>query len=165
MMSCKFLTAVAAATLWLAVAQPLCAQVASSPATRPAPVKTTTASPAPIRAEPLPPQVDQTFKLWDADHNGALSEQEFRNGWRSMRRAVEVRSGLHEQFTKVDVNGNKAIDAGEYGNLVLVQEAGKAAPPLSAFDKNKNQRLEFSEYLTMVRQLSGRRKSAPAPAK
>ncbi len=167
MMSSK-LFVVAAATLLLAfAAHPACAQSASVPTAKPTAkvaqaARPTTAGPASLRAEPLPPQVDETFKLWDADHNGSLSQQEFRNGWRGMRRAVRVRGSLQKQFSSVDTNNNKAIDADEYGQLVLIQKAGKSAPPLSAYDANKNQRLEFSEYVDLVRRMSERRTTSPA---
>lgn len=165
MMSNKLFLA-AAITLVLAfAANPACAQSASTSTVKPAAkaqaARPTTASPASTQAEPLPLQVDETFKLWDADHNGSLSQQEFRNGWRSMRRAVKVRGSLQKQFNSVDTNNNKAIDANEYGNLVLIQKAGKSAPPLSAYDANKNQRLEFSEYVDLVRQMSERRTTSP----
>ena len=157
----------AAATLMLALASPAAfAQAASSPAAKPV-TQSSQASrpasgrPANLRAEPVPPQVDKTFERWDTDHDKALSQQEFRNGWRDMRRAVQVREGLQHQFSSVDANGNKAIDANEYGHLLLIQQAGKAAPPLSAYDANKNQRLEFTEYLDLVRRMSERRTTSP----
>lgn len=160
---------VATATLVLVfAAHPACAQAASTPTVKPAAKASQAARPAArpvtkqLRAEPLPPQVDETFKLWDADHDGSLSQQEFRNGWRGMRRAVKVRGSLQKQFNSVDTNNNKAIDAAEYGHLVLVQKAGKSAPPLSAYDANKNQRLEFSEYVDLVRRMSERRTTLPA---
>ena len=172
MMSNK-LFAASTAMLMLALAQPAFAQAASSPTVqpaskaaqegaRPATARSTAARPARLRAEPLPPQVDATFKLWDADHNGSLSQQEFRDGWRGMRRAVQVRDSLQKQFNSVDTNNNKAIDADEYGRLVLIQKAGKSAPPLSAYDANKNQRLEFTEYVDLVRRMSERRTTSPA---
>jgi hypothetical protein len=40
---------------------------------------------------------------------------------------------------------------------VLVRQAGKAAPPLSAFDADGDRLLGFSEYVALVRRL------APAP--
>ena len=50
----------------------------------------------------------------------------------------------------------------EYANLVLVKQAGKAAPGLATFDANKNQKLEFSEYLTVVQRLAASQPAAPA---
>jgi hypothetical protein len=108
---------------------------------------------APAQREPA---VDATFKAWDANHDGMLSQAEFRQGWNSVRQRAEnkVEASLRTQFDKVDANHNGAIDAGEYGSLVLVQRAGKSAPPLASFDRNADQRLEFDEYLAMVARLA-----------
>lgn len=102
------------------------------------------------------PAVDATFKAWDADHNGVLSQAEFRQGWNAVRRRAEtkVEASLRTQFDKVDANHNGAIDAGEYGNLLLVQRAGKPAPALASFDRNGDQRLQFDEYLALVGRLA-----------
>jgi hypothetical protein len=110
--------------------------------------------PAPVASEPATAQVDAMFADWDTDRNGALSQQEFRAGWAAVRRIGEMQARLHEQFRTVDANRNDGIDAGEYGNLLLVKRAGKSAPPLATFDANKNQRLEFSEYVGLVRRLA-----------
>ena len=100
--------------------------------------------------------VDATFKAWDADHNGVLSQDEFREGWNSVRRRADdkVEATLHAQFDKIDGNHDGAIDAAEYGQLMLVQRAGKSAPALAIFDRNGNQRLEFDEYLMLVAKLA-----------
>jgi hypothetical protein len=149
-------TAVAIAGICLAVAaQVACAQAAQSTPAREA---------APLRAEPSRTNADAVFAAWDADHNGALSLQEFRDGSRGMRRTAGIRGRLHGQFEAVDANGNDAIDAAEYGKLLLVEKAGKGAPPLSMFDANKDQRLQFPEYLALVRHMTERRTAAPAPA-
>jgi hypothetical protein len=107
-------------------------------------------------ATPREPAVDATFKAWDADHNGVLSQAEFRQGWNSVRQRAEdkVEASLRTQFDKVDANHNGAIDAGEYGNLLLVQRAGKSAPALASFDRNGDQRLAFDEYLVLVARLA-----------
>lgn len=107
-------------------------------------------------ATPREPAVDATFKAWDADHNGVLSQAEFRQGWNSVRKRAEnkVEASLRTQFDKVDANHNGAIDAGEYGNLLLVQRAGKSAPALASFDRNGDQRLEFDEYMALVARLA-----------
>jgi hypothetical protein len=120
--------------------------------------------PAPAAAEPAVAQADATFAAWDSDRNGALSQQEFRAGWAAVRRIAEVQARLHEQFRTVDVDRNDAIDASEYGNLLLVKRAGKSALPLATFDTNRNQRLEFSEYVGLVRRLATPQ-AAPAAKK
>ena len=57
-----------------------------------------------------------------------------------------------------------AIDAAEYGKLLLVERAGNGAPPLSMFDTDKDQRLQFPEYLALVRHMTERRTVAPTGA-
>jgi len=125
----------------------------------------TAAKPAAPTQQQAPPEIDAAFKDWDADRNGSLSLQEFRNGWLVLRRAEAMQVRLREQFQKIDVNRNSAIDANEYGNLVLVKQAGKSAPALAAFDANKDQRLEFGEYIELVRTMSAPPQPAPAAKK
>lgn len=132
------------------VAQQACAQAAVA---KPQPQR---AQPAAAPATPREPAVDATFKAWDTDHNGVLSQAEFRQGWNSVRQRAEnkVESSLRTQFDKVDANHDGAIDAGEYGNLLLVQRAGKSAPALASFDRNGDQRLQFDEYIALVARLA-----------
>ena len=125
----------------------------------------TATKPAPTKPQSVPPQIDAAFAAWDADRNGALSLQEFRNGWAQLRRAGEMQARLHGQFKAVDANKNGGIDASEYSNLVLVKKAGKSAPLLSAFDANKDQRLEFPEYLEFVRRMELTQSAATLPKK
>ena len=109
----------------------LCLVIASGMAWAQAAAPTPSTQASPLRAEASPPQVDATFAAWDRDHNGVLSLQEFRDGSRGMRRMAGVRGRLHQQFEAVDADGNDAIDAAEYGNLLLGKRAGKGAPPLA----------------------------------
>ena len=103
------------------------------------------------------PAADATFKAWDTDHDGVLSQAEFRQGWSSARHRAEerkVEASLRAQFDKVDANHDGAIDAGEYGGLLLIQRAGKSAPPLATFDRNGDRRLAFDEYMALVSRLA-----------
>lgn len=123
-----------------------CAQVsaqAQQPARQPAPA-------------PASQQADAAFAAWDTDRNRSISQQEFRNGWASMQRRI-VAEGLRAQFNQIDANRNGAIDANEYGNLMLIKRAGRSAPALATFDANKDQRLQFQEYAAMVQRLTPRR--------
>jgi Ca2+-binding EF-hand superfamily protein len=119
-----------------------------------------TAKPAPAAA----PQVNAAFNAWDSDKNGVLSRSEFDAGWAVLRQTAVAEQRLRAQFHKVDANGNGAIDAGEYPNLLVVKNAGANAMPLSTFDTNKNQRLEFGEYVSLLRRMTARGPVA-APAK
>lgn len=128
------------------------AQAQSQPQVQPQ-VQPKAAAPTAGRRERV---VDATFKAWDVDHDGVLSQDEFREGWNSVRRRADdqVEARLHAQFDKVDVNHDGAIDAGEYGQLMLVQRAGKSAPALASFDRNGDRRLGFEEYLALVAKLA-----------
>lgn len=150
-MSAKY--AFAAAVCMTLLAAP--AAHAQTAVTKPA----VAARPATFRAQPTP-QADATFAALDMDDSGALSLQEFRNGWRNMRRASGTRR-LNRRFHALDANHNNAIDAGEYPKMVLLRRAGKAAPPLATFDANHNGRLELAEYLALVNHLTQRRTAAP----
>jgi hypothetical protein len=99
------------------------------------------------------PRVDATFAAWDTDKDHQLSLAEFRAGSAALQQAAAVEVALHRQFQAMDADHTGALEAAEYSTLVLVKRAGKAAPPLSAFDANKDQRLQFIEYVQLVRRL------------
>jgi len=124
---------------------------------------------APANAKPSQAAVAQdpaaeAFKAWDKDRNGSLSLVEFRTGWQQVQRVAEVQARLRHQFGTVDANKNNAIDPAEYGNLVLVKQAGKNAPQMSVFDANRDGKLAFGEYVKLVQTLSAQ-EAAKGPAK
>ncbi|MDB6163909.1 MAG: hypothetical protein JWL98_1341, partial [Xanthomonadaceae bacterium] len=95
---------------------------------------------------------DALFAHWDKDKNKALSLDEFKAGLQEMQNAAALRA-LHDNFVAHDTNKNNVLDATEYANLDLIKKAGTTAPPLSAFDADKNQGLDFKEYVGMVTKL------------
>ena len=107
---------------------------------------------------------DAVFAAWDKDGNGALSKDEFRNGWAGTRNALAVQR-LKAEFQRHDANKDGKLQAGEYANLALVQRAGKSAPMFSAFDKDKDQGLDFAEYVDFVKTAAQQHPAAPAAAK
>lgn len=117
----------------------------------------------PIVAEQVPARVSATFTAWDVNKDKVLSEQEFEAGWRNLQREAALEVALRRQFNLVDADKSGAIDASEYKSLLLIKRAGKAAPPLSSFDVNRNQRLEFAEYLGLVHRMTAVPKSAIVP--
>jgi len=152
-MNKRILAGLGSGLFCLCLAQVACAQAAAS-------------KPAATGDKTIPPEISAAFTAWDADKNGMLSLAEFQNGWLTMRRAAEMQARLRTQFHAVDANRNNAIDASEYTSLVLVKRAGKSAPPLSTFDTNKDQRLEFGEYLGLVQHMAAQAQpAAPAPRK
>jgi Ca2+-binding EF-hand superfamily protein len=137
------------------------AQTGSAPpapaATRPA-----TSAAAPTTARPAAPGAastpagrptaaspEQLFADWDKDSNKQLSFQEFKDGLEEAR-LTETIARLETQFRSADANRSGALEASEYADLPVIKRAGGGAPPLSAFDANKNMSLDFREYLVMV---------------
>lgn len=149
-----------AAALAASLALPAAAQTQSNPP------RTPTLQSSPAAASEA--TAANLFKDWDADHNGVLSQREFVSGWSNVRHRVEaVEQRLAAQFKAVDVNRDGGIDAAEYANLQVVRQAGKAAPPLQAFDANHDQRLQFGEYVAMLRRAAaaaGPQHPTPQPA-
>jgi Ca2+-binding EF-hand superfamily protein len=92
---------------------------------------------------------DALFAHWDTDHNGTLSREEFRAGWQQLKANAELQR-LHKQFVAMDVDRNGCLNTAEYGRLALIRNAGASAPPLATFDTEKNQCLDFKEYMNVV---------------
>jgi hypothetical protein len=99
------------------------------------------------------------FKAWDKNGDGQLSPAEFRAGREQAQAVARARAALARQFAAIDANHDRVIDAGEYGNLLLVRDAGKAAPPLARFDADGDGWLEFVEYVRLVETLAPRRET------
>ena len=104
---------------------------------------------------------DAMFAAWDKDGNGSVSKEEFRAGYADTRNAMATQR-LRVEFQRHDADKSGKLEAGEYAKLALVQRAGKQAPMLSAFDRDKNQGLDFAEYLDFVR--TAAQTGGPAPA-
>ena len=130
------------ATFLLAAMIALCGPQAWAQAAKPAP--------QPAAADPAA----EAFKAWDKDKNGNLSLVEFRTGWQQVQRAAELQARLRHQFGTVDANKNSAIDPAEYGNLMLVKNAGAKAPQMSVFDANRDGKLAYGEYVKLVQALA-----------
>jgi hypothetical protein len=98
---------------------------------------------------PQPVGANEIFARWDRDHSKTLSLAEFKAGWDQIQANLLVKR-LHETFVAMDTNKDGTLEASEYANLELVRKAGASAPPMSTFDTNKSQTLDFKEYLGFV---------------
>jgi Ca2+-binding EF-hand superfamily protein len=92
---------------------------------------------------------DSIFNRWDKDKNKVLSLEEFKGGWQEIQTNNALRK-LHTNFVAMDLNKNGTLEPLEYSNLELIKKAGKSAPPMSNFDTDKNQKLDFKEYVGMI---------------
>lgn len=139
-------------TLFLATAGLLLTAVAQS----------ADAQPAAVVTQPAQDHVgtDGVFAALDTNKDGTVSRLEFQAGYPGLARAFVVELRLRDQFQLLDANRSGAIEASEYANLELVKRTDKNAPGFATFDINKNQKLEFPEYIAAVRQLT-----AQAPVK
>ncbi|WP_133501399.1 EF-hand domain-containing protein [Cognatilysobacter terrigena] len=119
------------------------------------------ANPPPAANKATPPNpADTVFTAWDADHNGSLTQAEFRQGWARLQTRMQVEQRLRAQFQHLDTDRNGTIDAKEYAGVELAKKAGTAAP-MSRFDLNYDQKLNFAEYVGLVQTLAP---NMPAPA-
>jgi Ca2+-binding EF-hand superfamily protein len=107
------------------------------------------AAPAAKAGQPRAATPDETFALWDKDKNKSLSLDEFKAGFQMVQAQGAVRK-LHQNFTAMDKNKSGSLEQDEYARLELVKKAGAKAPALSTFDADKNGRLEFKEYLSLI---------------
>jgi Ca2+-binding EF-hand superfamily protein len=93
---------------------------------------------------------EHMFGEWDTDKNQQLSLQEFKAGMEKAR-TTELLGRLVQQFRKSDRDNSQFLEASEYAAIPVVRSAGSGAPPLSAFDADKDQKLAFEEYLELVK--------------
>ena len=92
---------------------------------------------------------ETVFASWDKDKNKTLSFDEFKNGWTEIQMRQTV-AKLHQNFVAMDANKSGALEQNEFANLELIKKAGAKAPMMSAFDADKNGKLEFKEYVEMI---------------
>ena len=121
----------------------------AAPASAPAPTAAAPARTGPSPGDGQAATAEQLFASWDKDKNRMLSQEEFKNGWESAREQ-NILGRLEAQFRAADKDKSGLIEAGEFANLGLIKRAGSGAPPMSAFDLNKDQKIDFKEYLDLV---------------
>ena len=137
--------AVQAAVFILALAPALSVLAQSAPVKPAAPRPAQAAQPNQNKG----PTPEQMFAKWDTEKNKSLSLAEFKSGLEDMREA-SVMARLQMQFQAADSNRNGTLEAAEYGALPVIKNAGSTAPPMSTFDLNKSQGLDFQEFLGFV---------------
>ena len=132
----------------------LCLTVAMIAASAVQAQATSNAAPAAAQQAATP---DSIFSRWDTDKNKVLSLEEFKAGWQEVQTNNALRK-LHANFVTMDLNKNGTLEPLEYSNLELVKRAGKSAPPMSTYDTDKNQKLDFKEYVGMINAMVAKKK-------
>ncbi len=92
---------------------------------------------------------ESTFNRWDKDKNKNLSLDEFKAGWQEVQ-ATNMLRKLHGNFVAMDTNKSGGLEATEFSNLGLVKNT-KPAPQFATYDVDKNQKIEFKEYVAMIK--------------
>ena len=105
---------------------------------------------APANAQAAQKATPETiFNAWDKDKNKSLSMDEFKAGWTEIQMR-QVVAKLHQNFQQMDANKSGALEQNEFANLEIIKKAGAKAPMMSAYDADKNGKMEFKEYVEMV---------------
>lgn len=118
-------------------------------------------APAPAGKPPGPnleQGIDKMFAALDTDNNKQLSFDEFKRGVVAERRQAMLLQQLGQLFKAGDKSGNGTLEAVEFNALPGVKAAKEPKPTFTDFDLNKDQKLDFREYVQFVGRMS-------APAK
>lgn len=142
--------------LLLASAQSASAQTAAKPgAAKP---------PAAAKQPDLTQGIDQMFKAMDKDKNGSLSFEEFKTAVVAERRQMIIIEQLQGNFRAADTNKNGTLNAAEFNALPIMAKLPAPKPVFASYDLNKDQAMDFREFLGFVQQVS-KTNAPPAPAK
>lgn len=122
--------------------------------TKPAPAKPAASKPAAGNGGNIEQGIDKMFAALDKDNNKQLSYDEFKNGVVAERRQAMLMQRLGQIFQEADKNGNKTLELVEFNALPGVKAAKDPKPKFADYDKNKDQKMDFREYLEFVSKMS-----------
>lgn len=124
---------------------------AQSTAAKPAAAKPA----APANKQPdITQGIDQMFAAMDADKNKQLSFEEFKNGVVAQRRQMMIIERLQQNFKAADKNANSTLEIAEFNALPGLQAMPAPKPAFASFDVNKDQKMDFREYVEFVGKMS-----------
>lgn len=122
------------------------------------------AKPAAGKQPDITQGIDQMFKAMDKDKNGSLSFEEFKTAVIAERRQMMVIEQLQGNFKAADTNKNGTLNAAEFNALPVMAKLPSPKPVFATYDLNKDQAMDFREFLGFVQQVSNAN-PPPAPAK
>jgi Ca2+-binding EF-hand superfamily protein len=145
------------ATTFLAfIFVPAFADAQTAPA-KPAQAKPAQAKPAaaPAGKQPdLTQGIDQMFAAMDTDKNKQLSFEEFKNNVVAQRRQMLIIERLRENFKVADKNKSGSLEATEFNALPGMQSLPAPKPAFATYDLNKDQKMDFREYVEFIGKMS-----------
>ncbi len=129
---------------------------AASAQTKPTPAsaKPAASKPAAGNGGNIEQGIDKMFAALDKDNNKQLSYDEFKNGVVAERRQAMVMQRLGQIFQEADKNGNKTLELVEFNALPGVKASKDPKPKFADYDKNKDQKMDFREYVEFVSKMS-----------
>jgi Ca2+-binding EF-hand superfamily protein len=98
--------------------------------------------------------IDEMFKAMDRDGNKQLSYNEFKMAVVNERKQVLIIERLRADFTQLDKNRSKSLDAAEFNAHPGIKTLSEPKPKLSQFDRNSDQNLDFAEYVGFIQQMN-----------
>lgn len=122
------------------------------------------AKPAAGKQPDITQGIDQMFKAMDKDKNGSLSFEEFKTAVVAERRQMMLIEQLQGNFRTADTNKNNTLNAAEFNALPVMAKLPAPKPVFANYDLNKDQAMDFREFLGFVQQVS-KTNPPPAPAK
>jgi hypothetical protein len=94
--------------------------------------------------------IDQMFAELDKDKNKQLSYDEFKIGVVNQRKQAIIIERLRENYKANDKNKNGTLEAVEFNALPGLQAMPAPKPAFATYDLNKDQKMDFREYVEFV---------------
>lgn len=113
-------------------------------------------------AAPAPETPETMFQKMDKNNDKMLTLDEFKAGVQARERAM-VLTRLQAQFKAMDKNKNSTLEPTEFYELPLVKSSGSSAPTFTEADTNKDQKLDFKEYVMLVSKFAASHQPAAKP--
>jgi Ca2+-binding EF-hand superfamily protein len=130
------------------------AQTTAAKSTQAKPAVAPAKAAAPTKQIDLAQGVDKMFADLDKDNNKQLSYEEFKNGVVNQRRQVLIIERLRENFKAADKNNNDTLEVTEFNALPGIQGMPAPKPAFATYDLNKDQKMDFREYVEFVGKMS-----------
>ena len=116
---------------------------------------------APAAAAPAE-TAESMFQRMDKNNDKMLTLDEFKAGIEQRNRAM-ILSRLQAQFKLMDKNNSGALEPTEFYELPLVKQGGANAPTFTSADTDKDQKLNFKEYIALIAKYAASHQPAAKP--